>query len=237
VTAAERTPTPLKPSDPQEETVRPRTPHHGGLRTALIDAAAMLIAEKGVEALSVAEITRRLGVAGSSPYRHFSSREALLAATAAQTGRQLAKDMKAAVRKATGRSEAGPDATEALAATAVAYVKFVARHRAGVDFIFADELTRLHHAELTDAGRAVMDVLLPLTMSVAGDHVTALRLLERHIAAAHGLGALYINGFARSGAGSIDTVAADAAQITRVLAAAAAHDGIPTSISITPTAS
>jgi AcrR family transcriptional regulator len=100
----------------------------------------MLIAEKGVEAPSVAEITRRLGVSGSSPYRHFSSREALLATTAAQAGRQLAKDMKAAIRKAGSRSEAGAGVIEALAATAMAYVRFVARHRAGFEFILADDL-------------------------------------------------------------------------------------------------
>jgi AcrR family transcriptional regulator len=121
----------------------------------------MLIAEKSVEALSVAEITRRLGVAASSPYRHFCSREALLVATAAQAGRRLAKDMNDAVRRAASRSGGAPDATEALAATAVAYVRFVARHRAGLEFVFAGELTRLRRPELTEAGRAVMDVLLP----------------------------------------------------------------------------
>lgn len=195
-----------------------------GLRNELVDAAATLIAEKGVEALSVAEVTRRLGVNGSAPYRHFPSREALLAATAAHAGRQLAEDMAAAVREARRRSESSPDVVEALAATAAAYVRFVARHRAGVEFIFADDLTGLRHPELTEAGRSIMDVLLPLTLSLADEPATALRLLEQHIAAAHGLGALYVKGFALGGTGGLDVVAASAAEITRALAAAASED-------------
>jgi AcrR family transcriptional regulator len=181
----------------------------------------MLIAEKGVHAFSVAEITRRLGVAGSAPYQHFRSRDELLAATAAQLGRQLAKDMKGAVRKATGHAGVRADATEALAAAAAAYVTFIARHRVGVDFIFSADLVRLRHPELIDAGRAVMDVLLPLSISAVGCPAAAVRLLEQHIAAAHGLGRLYIDGFAQRGLGSIESIAADAAQLAHVLTAAA----------------
>jgi len=74
-----------------ERQVHRRTTYHrGNPRNATIDTAATLIAEKGVDALSVAEITRRLGVSGSVPYQHFSGRDVLLAATAAQTVRQLA---------------------------------------------------------------------------------------------------------------------------------------------------
>ncbi len=199
---------------------RPRA-RHGNLKTALIDSAVMLIAEKGVEALSVAEITRRLGVSGSLPYQHFATRQVLLAATAAQTGRQLAKDMRAAVEKSAHRPDC--DATDALAATAAAYVRFIARHRVGFDFIFATELTALHRRELVEAGRAVIDVLLPLVMAVAEDPRTAIRLLEHHITAVHGLGTLHAAGFIRGRSAGIDALAADAAQLTRILAAAAAQ--------------
>ena len=213
---------------------RKRTPR-GSLRTALIDAAAMSIAEKGVEALSVAELTRRLGVSGSAPYQHFATRRALLAATAAQTGRQLATDMRAAVKKAATRADPGCNATEALAATAAAYVRFVARHRVGFDFVFAEHLTVLHHRELAEGGRAVMDVLLPLTLAVADGPTTALRLLDQHIAAAHGLGSLYTAGFARSS--DLEAVAAAAAQVTRTLAAAAQRGCASTPITTAAVAS
>ena len=54
--------------------------HHGDLRTALIDAAVSLIAERGVRGFSLAEASRRVGVSSAAPYRHFADRDDLLAA-------------------------------------------------------------------------------------------------------------------------------------------------------------
>ena len=56
--------------------------HHGDLRAALIGTAVELLGERGLEAFSMAEASRRLGVAVSAPYRHFADRDALLAAVA-----------------------------------------------------------------------------------------------------------------------------------------------------------
>jgi hypothetical protein len=54
--------------------------HHGDLRAALIDTAVDLIGERGVRHFSLAEASRRLGVAVSAPCAHFSDRDDLLAA-------------------------------------------------------------------------------------------------------------------------------------------------------------
>jgi len=56
--------------------------HHGNLREALIDAALMLLAEKGPGAFTIAEAARLAGVSSAAPYRHFRDAEALLAAVA-----------------------------------------------------------------------------------------------------------------------------------------------------------
>jgi len=200
---------------------RRTTYHRGNLRNAIIDTAATLIAEKGVDALSVAEITRRLGVSGSVPYQHFPGRDVLLAATAAQTGRQLAASMKSAATAAVRRSAVEAEAAEALAAAAAAYVEFVAQRRVGFEFIFADDLNDLHHMELAEAGCAVMDVLLPLATAVVKQPLAALSLVEQCIAAAHGLGALHITGATPHRLRASNALAAEAAQITRTLAAAA----------------
>jgi hypothetical protein len=73
---------------------------------------------------------------------------------------------RAAVNEVHPRTGAGAAPADALAATAVAYATFVAQRRVGFEFIFADELTRLDCDELTDAGQAVIDVLLPLTLAM-----------------------------------------------------------------------
>ena len=191
------------------------------VRHALLDTAAELIAEKGVAALSVAEITRRLRVSGSTPYRFFAHREALLAASAARAGRQLAGDMRTAIAHLDDSTGSPSNAIEALAATAVAYVEFFAQYGAGFDFIFAEELTALHHADLIQARQEIMTTLLPLAAVVTGDSTSAPRLLEQYISAAHGLGALYIKGFAGRPPGSLQSVTDNAAEITRTLAMAA----------------
>jgi AcrR family transcriptional regulator len=56
--------------------------HHGDLRAALTDTAIELIGERGVREFSLAEASRRLGVAVSAPYAHFADRDDLLAAVA-----------------------------------------------------------------------------------------------------------------------------------------------------------
>ena len=193
---------------------------HGSLRNSLIDTTATLIAEKGVEALSVAEVTRRLGVSGSAPYQHFPGRDVLLAATAARAGRELAASMESAASAACRRSNVEVDAAEGLSAAVGAYAEFVVHRRVGFEFIFADELTGLRHIELAEAGRAVMAVLLPLATSVVDDPLAALRLVQQCIAAAHGLSTLYIKGSAQGAVRNISAVTAEAAQITRTLSAA-----------------
>jgi len=50
-----------------------------GLKTACLRAARETIAERGLEHLSLREVARRLGVSHQAPYRHFPSRDHLLA--------------------------------------------------------------------------------------------------------------------------------------------------------------
>ena len=52
--------------------------HHGNLRQALLDAAERTVRERGVEALSLRELAREVGVSHGAPRRHFPDRQALL---------------------------------------------------------------------------------------------------------------------------------------------------------------
>lgn len=60
---------------------RPKTPAAPALelREACIVAAQEVIAERGIEDLSLREVARRLGVSHQAPYRHYPSRDHLLA--------------------------------------------------------------------------------------------------------------------------------------------------------------
>ena len=60
------------------------TYHHGDLREALLQAAKALIAEAGIENLSLRKLAERAGVSRTAPYHHFSDKNELLCAIAAQ---------------------------------------------------------------------------------------------------------------------------------------------------------
>ena len=70
------------PAKPKRRLPAERPYHHGDLRRVLIDAALKLAEEGGPEAVSVREAARRAGVSAGAPFRHFTSRSALMTAVA-----------------------------------------------------------------------------------------------------------------------------------------------------------
>jgi AcrR family transcriptional regulator len=160
----------------------------------------------------VAEAARRTGVSAAAPYRHFPTRLDLLKATATRAAQLLATKLTEATKNTT-------DPHEKLAETARVYVRFVVHHHTGLDLIF-DERLRLGDQALAEAGRAVMDVLLPIALAITGNAHAALDLLEKHTAAAHGYAVLHLSGFLHRRAPSVEDIAASAAEVSRTLAAA-----------------
>ena len=57
----------------------------------MIETAVRLIGEKGVEALSIADLAREIGINRTTVYYHFDSREALIAEVKAWSSAQLAR--------------------------------------------------------------------------------------------------------------------------------------------------
>jgi AcrR family transcriptional regulator len=91
--------------------------HHGDLRTALIAAARHLLETEGREALSLRAAARAAGVSQAAPYHHFASKEALLAAIAAQGFDELTEAM-------TKRMAKESHANARLNASGIGYVAF-----------------------------------------------------------------------------------------------------------------
>lgn len=56
--------------------------HHGDLRSALLDVAAEMITEDGLDSVTLRALSQRIGVSRTAPYRHFADKSALLAAVA-----------------------------------------------------------------------------------------------------------------------------------------------------------
>ncbi|HTJ42120.1 MAG TPA: helix-turn-helix domain-containing protein, partial [Kofleriaceae bacterium] len=101
------------------------TYHHGDLRNALIAAALQLIAEKGVEGFTLRDAAKKAGVSVAAPYRHFTDRDDLLAAVAADCMQRLGDAMDRALEAA-----GDVDPLSAFRATGIAYVRFAVEHPA-----------------------------------------------------------------------------------------------------------
>lgn len=94
--------------------------HHGGLKEALIAAARQLIQEKGPEGFSMAEACRMADVSPAAPYRHFSDRDALVSAVAAEGFATLTERAKAK------RDSYPAGSVDSIVAMGQAYVQFAA---------------------------------------------------------------------------------------------------------------
>lgn len=58
--------------------------HHEDLRSILVKAASILLEEEGMENLTMRNLSKKVGVSRSAPYRHFQDKTALLGAVAAE---------------------------------------------------------------------------------------------------------------------------------------------------------
>ncbi len=98
--------------------------HHGNLRQALLEHAVELARTGGPDAVVLRDVQRLAGVSNSAAYRHYSDRDALLAAVTEYAETRLADAMAARLSAVTNR---GPKASRAVArfrATGQGYIDF-----------------------------------------------------------------------------------------------------------------
>jgi AcrR family transcriptional regulator len=184
--------------------------HHGDLRMALIDTAIELIDERGVRGFSVAEASRRLGVAVSAPYAHFADREELLAAVAVHAYHVFLSQLRPQMKpfRAPARR---------LAAIARAYVRFAGTNRPLFDVIFGAGVDKDRHPEVKDAERPLTDAVLDCVRALAGGDATAGELAVAVEAAAHGHAMLLLDGDLGHGEEVVELAAERAARVTLAL--------------------
>jgi AcrR family transcriptional regulator len=163
--------------------------HHGDLRSALVDAAVELIAERGVRGFSLAEAGRRVGVSAAAPYRHFEDRESLLAAVAVRALNEFGAMVAAA------SSPPGLAPETRLAAMGAAYVRFAGERRALFESVFSSGIDKSKYPEI-HAAEACIDE--PLDQAVLaffpGDPAAAAALAGALIATVHGHATLLLDG-------------------------------------------
>lgn len=108
--------------------------HHGDLRRSLIEAGRQILAEEGVDALSLREVARRAQVSQAAPYHHFANKAELVSAIV-QHGFE---DFAGALR--TGAETVGGSALQRRTGMGFAYVRFAVANPNLFRLLFRPEL-------------------------------------------------------------------------------------------------
>lgn len=136
------------------------------------------------EPFSLRAIARDAGVSQTAPYRHFTDREALESALAAQGLRDLKADLTAGGKP--------PASTSDLAELAVTYVEFALRRPALFRLMFGNACDA-DNEDLVQAAAEIHD-LLKLAMTQVFPDGGSEALASAGWALAHGLAFLHLDG-------------------------------------------
>ncbi len=194
-------------------------------RELLVQVAGALLEEEGLEAVTLREVGRRAGLSRSAPYRHFASKEGLLAAVAAADLRALRTQVEAA---AAGAAAGGPLAR--VGAMAGAYLAFSREHPQRYRLVFSPVQRKREDPALRAAAEAAVAAFAAAVARAvrAGELPTAdpRALAALLVSTLHGAAELE-----RTGHLGVQKWGTDAdgvaAMLVRTLAAAAAPGGPP----------
>jgi AcrR family transcriptional regulator len=128
--------------------------HHGDLKNALLEAAEMLLEEKGTSTFSLRECARRVGVSPTAVSHHFGNALGLMVAVATVSFLDLSARLTAATKLAARRG------TDPLEAVCDAYLVFAENKAARYRIMFNDDVHDKSSAEYVSASRGSFRVLL-----------------------------------------------------------------------------
>jgi AcrR family transcriptional regulator len=108
--------------------------HHGDLRRSLIEAGREVLAERGVDALTLREVARRAKVSQAAPYHHFADKAELVSAIVQRGFEDFAGALRA------GADAVGGSALQRLTGMGLAYVRFAVSNPDLFRLLFRPEL-------------------------------------------------------------------------------------------------
>lgn len=167
--------------------------HHGNLRQALVEAALVLIAEKGPTGFTLSEAAKAADVTPAAVYRHFAGRDDLIAEVARQGFEIFGALMEYAF------NEGKPSALAAFESTGRAYLAFARKYPGHYMAMFESGLAPANHPELAQVSAKARGVLekaaLRLSEHLPQDKRPPATMFSSHIwAMSHGVVELFMRG-------------------------------------------
>ncbi len=141
--------------------------HHGDLRAALLQAAEVELASRGIEAFSLRAVAKQAGVSHAAPAHHFGDANGLLTALATEGYRQL---LTAQLRR---EAQATGDAVAQLVASGLGYIDFAMERPALFRLVFGSARPDHLQRDLQEAGAAAYTHLTDLVFAAGGRTVVA----------------------------------------------------------------
>lgn len=170
--------------------------HHGDLRITLLQAATDLIAEGGVESLSIRKLADKAGVSRTAPYHHFKDKNELLCAIAEQ-GFHLQDQLIEALYE--NAKELNP--VEQFERYVITYIRFAEEQRETYDLMYGRDIWKTGEPTQTlqEVSRNSFRVLLNWVEELQAEGVfepslPALRIAQSAWASIHGLCRLFNDG-------------------------------------------
>ena len=165
--------------------------HHGNLREALIDAALEILANDGVDGVSLRKVALKTEVSATALYTHFKDKRELLAVMAAQGFEGLSLSMLE-------QSKGVDKPTDRLFGLARGYVFFAIENASLFQLMFGKQFSNLAEfpalAEVSTRSYAIMTEAVAEQIKVGGGRVSPKIGAAAAWSMMHGLSTLIIDG-------------------------------------------
>jgi Transcriptional regulator len=129
--------------------------HHGNLKEELISSACTMCEATGHDHMSLRSIAKEANVSQTAPYRHFKTKESLLAEVSKRGFEELTDKMKLAISKENIKS-----AKDRFLEMGLAYLEFGLEKRKTYNLMHSPIIDKVEFPELLNAAQGAFDELV-----------------------------------------------------------------------------
>ena len=161
------------------------TYHHGNLKEELISSACKICEADGHDHMSLRSIAKEANVSQTAPYRHFKTKESLLAEVSKRGFDELTKRMSEALNKKNNALSLEDQFLE----MGLAYLEFGVEKRNIYDLMHSPSIQKADFPELLESARGAFDALVKILMKLhpgIDENQLSLKCMK-HWAMMHGL--------------------------------------------------